>query len=259
MNLTIYQIDAFCNRVFSGNPAAVCPLEEWIDDDIMQKIAAENNLSETAFFVKENDGYHIRWFTPTSEVELCGHATLAAAHVIFKYLNYPESTIRFKSLSGSLSVSRNGKMLSLDFPSYEARQFNIPPDLSSAFNIQPAEILLGNYYLVIFRSEADVRNIEVDFAKLLKLDNGGVVVTGPGKDIDFVSRFFAPKFGINEDPVTGSAHCVLTPYWSKRLAKKTLNARQISERGGELVCMLAGDRVHIAGQVAEYLTGTIKI
>ncbi len=259
MKLRLFQVDAFSDTVFHGNPAAVCPLDSWLDDDTMQKIASENNLSETAFYVKTGTGFHIRWFTPLTEVELCGHATLATAHVIFKHYGYNEPVIPFTSLSGDLTVSREGSLYVLDFPAYVPRECEVPAPLTTAFGITPEAVLLANYYLVIFNSEDQVREVSPDFEALKTLDNGEVIITAPGTEVDFVSRFFAPKAGINEDPVTGSAHCALTPYWTGRLQKEVLTAHQVSKRGGMLKCRLSGNRVHIAGAAADYMEGTIFI
>ncbi len=259
MKLRLYQIDAFTARPFSGNPAAVCPLDTWIDDAAMQDIAAENNLSETAFFVKKGDGYDLRWFTPTVEVDLCGHATLASAFVIMEYIKPSSTNVTFWTKSGELRVKRENDLFVMDFPSQPPVPSDIPGDLAAGLDIQPREVLKSEDYLVILEGEDDVRDCAPDFERLKRLDLRGVIVTAPGRNVDFVSRFFGPGVGINEDPVTGSSHCTLIPYWSKRLGKKKLHALQVSERGGELFCEMQGDRVLIAGKCALYMKGTISL
>ena len=259
MKVKIYQIDAFTDKVFSGNPAAVCPLENWIEDAVMQNIASENNLAETAFFVKENSGYNIRWFTPVTEVELCGHATLASAYVIFNILNTATENITFSSLSGPLFVERDGKKIVLDFPSIPPESCDFPMKLVEALGAEPESVMSCNNYFVIYSSEEEIVSIEPDFKLLSELDLHAVIITAPGRDVDFVSRFFAPKFGIPEDPVTGSAHCTLIPYWADRLNKKRLKARQLSRRGGELFCEDLGKRVKISGYAMNYLEGIIEV
>lgn len=259
MKLKIYQIDAFTSKVFSGNPAAVIPLDDWIDDNIMQNIAQENNLAETAFFIREEDGYYIRWFTPSSEIDLCGHATLASAFVIFNYVNTNADKINFSSKSGPLFVSKQNEKIILDFPSVPPNVCEIPDLLFKALGTKPALVMSCNNYFIVYDSEDEIATIQPDFDLLMKLDLQGVIVTAPGKDVDFISRYFAPKVGIPEDPVTGSAHCTLTPYWSKRLNKSQLTAKQISRRGGELFCEDAKDRIKISGRAVEYLQGTIVI
>ena len=259
MEFRIYQIDAFANKVFSGNPAAVVPLDEWPDDILMQNIAQENNLAETAFFVNEQDVYHIRWFTPTKEVELCGHATLASAYVIFNYHDTGSDKIKFSSKSGPLFVNKEDKRIVLDFPAIPPKACDMPDLIIEALGTKPASVMSCNNYFVIYESEEQVAAIQPDFTLLKKLDLQGVIVTAPAIDVDFISRYFAPKYGIPEDPVTGSAHCTLTPYWAKRLNKTHLTALQISGRGGELFCEDAKDRVKISGNAVEYLHGTIAI
>ena len=259
MKLTSYTLDAFTDRVFGGNPAAVCPLTNWLEDATMQSIAAENNLAETAFFVPEGDGYHIRWFTPTCEVELCGHATLASAYVIFNHLSPQKSRVSFRALGGSLNVTRDGDLLSLDFPSRPPKRAEPPPELIEAIGIQPAEMWMARDYLALLKNEAQVRDLRPDFVKLAGVNMYALIVTAPGDDCDFVSRFFAPNKGINEDPVTGSAHCELIPFWAERLGKVLLHARQISKRGGELFCELRADRVRISGRVSLYSEGIIYV
>ena len=255
--LPIYQIDAFSSQVFSGNPAAVCPLETWIEDSLMQAIARENNLSETAFFVPEGNGYHIRWFTPAAEVDLCGHATLATAFVVFEYFDVPVNQIRFNSRSGELIVEKENDLLAMDFPSQPPMPCEPPDALRAGLQGVPSEILCSEDYFVVFSNEDDIKAMKPDMAELEKLDLRGVIVTAKGKDVDFVSRFFAPKFGIKEDPVTGSSHCALIPYWAHKLGKKELHALQVSNRGGELFCEDRGDRVVIAGRAVKFMEGII--
>jgi PhzF family phenazine biosynthesis protein len=255
----IYQIDAFTDRVFSGNPAAVCPLDTWLEDSLMQAIAQENNLSETAFLVSEKTGYHIRWFTPAAEVDLCGHGTLATAFVLFESLEVPGDRILFNSRSGRLAVEKDGDLLAMDFPSQPPVPCNVPDILKDTFHKAPSEILCSEDYFVVFPDEEDIKTLKPDMEKLAQLDLRGVIVTAEGKETDFVSRFFAPKLGIPEDPVTGSAHCTLIPYWSDRLDKKDLYARQLSGRGGEIFCKDRGERVVIAGRAVKYMEGTIIV
>jgi PhzF family phenazine biosynthesis protein len=257
--VSIYQIDAFTDRVFSGNPAAVCPLDTWLEDSLMQTIAQENNLSETAFMVPEKTGYHIRWFTPTAEVDLCGHGTLATAFVLFEILDIPGDRILFHSRSGRLTVEKDGDLLAMDFPSQSPVPCEVPDILKDAFHKAPSEILCSEDYFVVFPNEEDIKTLDPDMEKLAQLDLRGVIVTAAGKETDFVSRFFAPKLGIPEDPVTGSAHCALIPYWSDRLDKKELHARQLSARGGEIFCKDREERVVIAGRAVKYMEGTISI
>ena len=259
MKITLYQIDAFASGVFAGNPAAVCPLDQWLEDDLMQAIAMENNLSETAFFVPSGRGYHIRWFTPASEVDLCGHATLASAYVLFTYLDPSMTKVAFHSRSGLLTVSKQGDLLSMDFPSQPPVPCQAPAELIEALGKKPSEVLRSQDYFVLFPGEEDLRTLDPDMLLLKKVDLRGVTVTARGKDVDFVSRFFAPKYGVNEDPVTGSAHCALVPYWAAKLGKKELHARQISKRGGELFCKDEGDRIIISGRAAAYMQGVITV
>ena len=260
MKIPIYQIDAFTNKVFSGNPAAVCPLNDWLDDATLQLIAAENNLSETAFFVKQNDCFELRWFTPTMEVDLCGHATLASAFVIFNYLESALNKISFKTTkAGTLVVKRENGLIAMDFPSRKAQPGKTSNVLIQAFKLKPSEVLLARDYLVVFESEEKIKSLQPDMNRIMSLDSLGVIVTAPGTKSDFVSRFFAPKAGISEDPVTGSAHSTLIPYWSERLNKKELHAFQISPRGGELFCEDLGDRVKIAGNAVLFLEGVIYL
>ena len=260
MNLTIYQLDAFTNKVFAGNPAAVVPLTEWIADELMQKIAAENNLAETAFYVAEGEQFHIRWFTPTVEVNLCGHATLATAYTIFEYAKYPKTTIAFKSKSGILKVEKKGDLLELDFPVDMPVVAETPEELIEGLGIKPQETLKGiTDYFLVFENESQVKALTPDFKTIAKVKCRGIIVTAKGDEVDFVSRFFGPQSGIDEDPVTGSAHTTLTPYWAEKLGKNILTAKQISARGGELLCTLTGDRVKMAGHVAPYLIGQIIV
>lgn len=261
MRIRLYQVDAFTDRVFGGNPAAVCILDEWLDDRLMQNIAAENNLSETAFAVNNDGEYKIMWFTPNSEVDLCGHATLASAHVLFEHYHFPGDKINFQSIKrGKLSVLREGDLLSLDFPADPPEKIDKPKKLVDAMGKPAVEYYRGSSdYLLLFDNQRDIEEISPNFALLAEVDTRGVIVTAKGDETDFVSRFFAPKLEINEDPVTGSAHTTLTPFWSGRLNKKHLTARQLSRRKGDLKCKLLGSRVHITGKAVTYLTGEIEI
>lgn len=265
--LKIYQIDAFAAELFRGNPAAIVPLEEWLGDEKMQSIAAENNLAETAFFVPDEAGFHLRWFTPTQEVNLCGHATLAAAFVVFNELAYRGPKIKFSTLSGTLEVKRDddrgSAMLSMDFPRRATRECESVPDLlPRGLGAAPREVLVAdddtNYYAV-YASESEVRQVRPDFSLLEKLHPYGVSITAPGDEVDFVSRYFAPSYGIPEDPVTGSTHCALTPYWAGKLSKSKMRARQISSRVGELFVEDHAGRVAIAGRAVKYLDGIIFV
>ena len=255
--IPVYQVDAFASRVFTGNPAAVCPLDKWLPDEQMQAIAAENNLAETAFFVKNGEGYHLRWFTPTVEVDLCGHATLASGFVIMNPLTPSAKSVQFSTQSGKLVVTRDGDLLSLDFPTRVPLECQVHPELVMAMGGEAQTVLAAREYLVVYVTEDEVRSLTPDMNILAKVDRFAVIATAPGKDVDFISRFFAPKQGIPEDPVTGSAHCTLIPYWSKRLGKKKLHAYQASPRGGELWCEDRGDRVIIRGKAIQFLEGTI--
>lgn len=264
MNIPIYQADAFTDTLFGGNPAAICPLQEWLPDAVMQKIAAENNLSETAFFVKTDKGFLLRWFTPEMEIDLCGHATLASAHILFTELGYTGPAIHFDTLkAGVLTVTRDADKYTLDFPSRPPQPVNaLPMGLINALGGKiPVEVLKAQNYLVVYETEDDVRNLKPDFNLLAKIDTLGVIVTAEGNDdnIDFVSRFFAPSAGINEDPVTGSAHCNLIPYWADVLEKEQLHTCQVSARTGELWCELKGDRVLMSGKATTYLKGEIVL
>lgn len=256
---TIFQVDAFTSRLFGGNPAAVCPLETWLEDETMQKLAAENNLSETAFFVKEEDSYHLRWFTPEFEIDLCGHATLASAFVLFNCLNYTQEVIRFTTKSGILEVRKKGDLIELNFPSRVPEECEAPNVLLKGFNLLPSKVLKSRDYFLVYENEALITQIVPDFKYLNQLDTIGVIVTAASKEIDFVSRFFVPNSVIGEDPVTGSAHCNLIPYWAKELNKTTLSAKQLSAREGELFCEYKGDRVTMAGNAVLYLKGEIYL
>lgn len=261
MRLPLYQVDAFTDRVFGGNPAAVCPLDSWIDDAVMQAIALENNLSETAFFVRRGEVYELRWFTPAVEVDLCGHATLGSAWVIFNRIDPDRREIRFHTRSGVLTVRRDGETLTMDLPANPPRLVEAVPGLAEALGKAPQQVLAtGGHYLAVYDRAAAVRDLAPHAAALIALDRLGIIVTAPGEDaVDFVSRYFAPRKGVMEDPVTGAAHCVLTPYWAERLGKEALTARQISRRGGALGCRLRSDRVELSGRVAPYMQGTIEI
>jgi PhzF family phenazine biosynthesis protein len=261
MKLKLYQVDAFTDRVFAGNPAAVCPLDRWLADHLMQNIAMENNLAETAFFVRNGDRFEIRWFTPTIEIDLCGHATLASAFVLFNIEGFSGDTIEFHShRSGSLRVTREEALLTLDFPTDQYSKVPLTDDLKSGFDVAPVEAYKGRSdYLLVFDSEEQVANLRPDFSLIRKIKARGVIATARGNEVDFVSRFFGPQSGIDEDPVTGSAHTTLTPFWYERTGKKTMSARQLSSRGGTLTCTFDHDRVRISGNARLYLTGEIEV
>ncbi|MBL8176076.1 MAG: PhzF family phenazine biosynthesis protein [Bryobacterales bacterium] len=259
MRISIYQVDAFAAVPFTGNPAAICPLDEWLPDPLMQAIAAENNLAETAFFVREAGAYRLRWFTPAVEVDLCGHATLASAYILWEKLGFAGDVVTFETRSGVLHVTRDHDIIALDFPSRPPAACEVHPALLAALGGAPREVLAARDYFVVFDSQAEVEALTPNFAALSKVDRFAVIATAPGDEHDFVSRFFAPAQGIDEDPVTGSAHCTLTPYWSARLAKPKLKAKQISPRGGVLLCEDRGDRVSIAGKAVLYLEGSISV
>lgn len=261
MKIPIYQVDAFTSQVFSGNPAAVCLLENWLDDSLLQAIAAENNLSETAFLVRSKDGFDLRWFTPLVEVDLCGHATLASACVLFDCKNWPDESIRFQTRkSGQLAVTKHNGFLEMDFPKRPPVPMELPEGLTEALGIRPKEVLGSEEdLLVVLEREQSVRDLIPDISGLARMKHRGIIVTARGQQCDFVSRFFAPRFGIPEDPVTGSAHCVLIPYWAEILAKQKLHAFQVSKRGGELFCSNHGKRVHIAGRAVLFLEGMISL
>ncbi|MFD0941669.1 PhzF family phenazine biosynthesis protein [Pedobacter boryungensis] len=261
MKLQIYQADAFTDQLFGGNPAAIVPLKEWLSAPLMQKIAAENNLAETAFFVPQGENFELRWFTPEVEIDLCGHATLATAHILFTELGYTKDIIHFHTLkAGTLAVSKTDDVYTLDFPSRPLETCDAPNGLLEALgNTNAVEVLKLRDYVVVYKTEAEIANLKPDFNALLKVDAFAITVTSKGDNSDFVSRFFAPAAGINEDPVTGSAHCNLIPYWSEKLGKTKLHAFQISERRGELWCELKADRVLMAGNAVTYLRGEIYI
>lgn len=260
MNLTIYQVDAFTREVFKGNPAAVCPLDEWIDAELMQRIALENNLAETAFFVKKGDVYEIRWFTPLAEIDLCGHATVASGFLLFDILKAENEIIKFHShKSGELSVEKKGDRLILDFPSRPVSPTAAPDGLIEAIGKAPKEVFRARDYFLVYESEQEILDIAPNFSELVKIPTHAVIVTAKGDSADFVSRFFAPEVGIPEDPVTGSAHCNLIPFWAERLGKNEMFARQLSARGGEIFCELRGDRVGIGGNAVLYMKGEIYV
>jgi len=236
----------------------VCPLDEWLDDAVLQAIAAENNPSETAFFVPNGQGYDLRWFTPAAEVDLCGHATLASAFVLFEHLGHAAETVAFETRSGTLIVRRQEGLLVMDFPASMPEPCDAPPGLVEGLGRTPAEVRAAADYVVVFEDEAVIRDLKPDFGRLRHIRRRGVCVTAPGDEFDFVSRFFAPRFGIDEDPVTGSAHCQLAPYWAARLGKSRLRARQISQRGGEVLCELREDRVLLSGSAVLFSEGTIE-
>jgi len=256
----MYQVDAFAEEVFQGNPAAVIPLDEWLPDDTMQKLAMENNLSETAFFCPSEQGYKIRWFTPLAEVALCGHATLASAHVLFHHLGFPENEIHFESQSGLLLVKKDLDRIVLNFPASKVESKFMPPSLKTAFGVHPQEAFVGrDDMMLIFKKEEDILNLAPDFSKIIESNVRGIICTARSEKYDFVSRFFAPAVGVNEDPVTGSAHTMLIPYWAKQLKKSELTAKQVSKRSGILYCKDLGDRVEIGGKAVTYLVGQIEL
>lgn len=257
MRIKQYQVDAFATRAFEGNPAAVCPLDSWLDDALLQAIAEENNLSETAFFVPSEKGYRLRWFTPVKEVDLCGHATLATAHILFEKLGYARPVITFETRSGDLFVKKSGQQLEMDFPASSLTPCEISATLVEGLGQRPIEVWAAEDYVAVFDSEATVRAITPDQALLGQLDLRCVVITAPGSEVDFVSRVFGPKFGIPEDPVTGSAHCELAPYWASRLGKTVLSARQVSRRGGSLACEVKADRVILTGRALTVMEAEI--
>lgn len=261
MKLPIFQIDAFTQKTFGGNPAAICPLYEWLPAETMQRIAAENNLSETAFFTGgENLEYELRWFTPTFEIDLCGHATLATAYLILEVWQTIGTTVKFQTKSGLLTVERRGDLFELDFPSRPAEICEPPEGLIEAIGKEPKEVLKARDYMLVYETEREIREIKPNFNALAEIPTHAVIVTAKGSgDADFVSRFFAPEAGVPEDPVTGSAHCTLIPYWAEKTGKTKMFARQISQRGGELFCELAGNRVKIGGHAALYLKGEIYV
>ncbi|MBN1988770.1 MAG: PhzF family phenazine biosynthesis protein [Bacteroidales bacterium] len=261
LTLPIYQVDAFTSKVFKGNSACVVMLEEWLPNSTMLNIAKENGVAETAFFTRNKDHFHLRWFTPDIEMDLCGHATLATAHVVFNHLGYKGQHILFKSVSGDLAVGRNGELLVLDFPHRKPVPAELPVEIAESLNIQPKEVLLARDYVLVYETQEEVEAIAPNRRLIdrINLDPGGVIVTSPGKEADFVSRFFTPQATIFEDPVTGSAHCSLVPLWAERLGKKDLHAQQLSQRSGELYCTDLGNRVLIKGNAVTFLEGTIRV
>ena len=259
MNLKMFQVDAFTDRVFGGNPAAVCPLEAWLDDSLLQAIAEENNLSETAFVVAAGDAFELRWFTPEAEVDLCGHATLAAAHVLFTHLAYAKPEVVFHTRSGPLMVKRGEQAYSMDFPAALPVAVDAPQELIDGLGNRPKEVLAAFDYVAVFESEDDIKSLTPDFVKLNALGLRGVIATAPGTKVDFVSRCFFPKLRVNEDPVTGSAHCELAPYWAKHLGENQLSAYQLSKRGGRVDCEVKGDRVLLTGSCVDFMTAEVRI
>jgi predicted PhzF superfamily epimerase YddE/YHI9 len=259
MKLPLYQVDAFTRRMFGGNPAAVVLLDEWLPDQMLQAIAAENNLAETAFVIPRSDVSPLRWFTPGMEVDLCGHATLATAYVLFRHRFPSLDRVTFSTRSGDLIVARDGNVLSMDFPSRPGRPVEVTDQIVSALGARPREALLARDLLVVFEREEEVRAFRPDFDRIAALDAFALIISAPGETVDFVSRFFAPRAGVPEDPVTGSAHCTLVPYWAARLGKHKLAAKQLSARGGDLSCELRGDRLIISGNAIEYLRGEIDV
>jgi PhzF family phenazine biosynthesis protein len=260
MRVPIYIVDSFTNRLFAGNPAAVCPLQDWPDDALLQSIAAENNLSETAFYVRAGERYTLRWFTPTVEVDLCGHATLASAHIILRQDGAVKDAVVFDTRSGPLTVMKEGERLAMDFPIREVVEVEHDEAIDQALGVSALEVYRSKpNLLVILGSEDEVRQLQPDLSSVERLDCNGVIVSAAGRDVDFVSRYFGPRVGLPEDPVTGSAHCTLVPYWGRRLRKSTLHAHQLSARGGELFCEMLGERVKIAGEAVTYAEGVIKL
>jgi predicted PhzF superfamily epimerase YddE/YHI9 len=260
MRIPYFHVDAFASRQFEGNPAGVCLLQNWLPDKLLRNIAMENNLSETAFLVPAPEGWNLRWFTPEVEVDLCGHATLAAAFVLFVCREHPESVVHFQSRSGPLCVRREGAdLFVLDFPSWPGTAIEPPTELIEAFGSRPDEVYRARDYMAVFKTEEVVELLQPKMSSLLKLDCTGIIATAPGKTHDFVSRFFAPRVGVPEDPVTGSAHCTLAPYWARRLGKTKLRAAQLSRRRGELQCEVRGERVLLQGQALLHLRGEIEL
>ena len=261
MIITMYQVDAFASEVFKGNPAAICVLGEWLDDSILQNIAAENNLAETAFIIKTAAGYDLRWFTPAVEIDLCGHATLASAYVIFKFLEPELRQVAFQTMSGQLDVTMDDEQkLSMDFPARAPERIEMNDLHEQAFGIKPLEVWQSRDLLVLFESEAQIKDLQPNLDKISEIKNSfAVIATAKGDEADFVSRFFAPNAGIPEDPVTGSAHCTLVPFWADKLDKNTLHAKQLSKRGGELFCKSNGDRVEMSGYASLFFKGEIYL
>lgn len=259
MRIPYFHVDAFAREPFQGNPAGVCLLEDWLSEDLMKRIALENRHSETAFVVERDGAFHLRWFTPVREVQLCGHATLASAFVLFERRGFAGTTLRFETASGPLIVEREGSRFVLDLPVRPTEPCEPPEALSRALGCQPRETRRARAFLAVLENEAAVRDLQPDLRAVEELDAAGLIITAPGLEVDFVSRYFAPKLGVPEDPVTGSAHCALVPYWAERLGKTQLEARQLSTRGGELCCELRGDRVRLGGSAVGYLSGTIEV
>jgi PhzF family phenazine biosynthesis protein len=260
MEIDLYQIDAFAEKVFHGNPASVCPLDDWLPENVMQLIAMENNQAETAFFVSVGDRFDIRWFTPSTEVSLCGHATLAAAFVIFQSHPSRGPAIEFNSRSGLLRVLKEGDLLTLDFPADQPSKVPAPYGLIAAMGLKPRDVYKGKTdYMLVYSSAEEIENLRPEMERVAEVPARGIIVTAPGRDVDFVSRFFAPQSGIPEDPVTGSAHTTLTPYWAGRLGRNELSAKQLSKRGGWLRCRLVGKRVEISGRAHAYMAGKIHL
>ncbi len=257
--IPLYQLDAFTDRPFGGNPAAVCPLDAWLPDDIMQSIALENNLSETAFYVPEGNGFRLRWFTPEIEVDLCGHATLATASLILEKLQPDRPSVSFETRSGTLTVEREGDLLVMDFPTLPAKEVAVPEGLSDAIGVKPVKFLRAIKNMAVLKNEAEVRAVSPDFDYIKKMQGMGLIITAPGDESDCASRFFAPYAGINEDPVTGSAHCTIVPYWAEQLGKEEIHARQVSSRSGDLFCRLAGGRVLMGGKARLVVEGTFHL
>ena len=260
MKLPLYQIDAFTSKVFGGNPAAVCPLEKWLPDSTLQKIAAENNLSETAFFVPKGDDYELRWLTPATEVDLCGHATLASSYVLFELMNYKHKTLKFHTRSGILTVEKSEGGYTMNLPVNNYKETEVTPLLSRAVGIKPLHAVIGkNILMAEIGSEKELRSLIPEIYTVMQVHPHGLIITAKGDTVDFVSRSFFPNLGINEDPVTGASHTLLTPYWVAKLGKTSMKAQQLSKRGGDLHCTLSGDRVEIGGQAVLYLKGEIEV
>ena len=261
MTYSVYQVDAFTTSIFKGNPACVVPLDKWLEDEILLNIAKENAVPETAFFVQDKDTIHLRWFTPDLEMDLCGHATLATAHVIKKHLQNPESNLIFMTLSGKVSVNVEKDYYFLNFPSRMPVKAELPSNLEKSLSKKPQEVFKSRDFVLVYENLEDVKNIQIErnIFDTLNLGTGGVIITAPGDNVDFVSRFFTPRATLLEDPVTGSAHCSLIPYWAKKLNKQEMQAKQLSQRGGELLCHNLGDRVLIGGKARTYLKGAFKI
>lgn len=260
MKLALYQVDAFTNKIFGGNPAAVCPLDKWLPDAVMQKIAAENNVSETAFFIPKDGDYELRWFTPTTEVDLCGHATLASSYVLFEILKYHEKTLRFHTRSGVLSVEKTAEGFKMNLPADKPQETEVTPLLTRAVGVKPIQAIKGkNILMAVISSESELRSLIPEIYTVMQVHRHGLIITAKGDQVDFVSRSFFPNMGINEDPVTGASHTLLTPYWSTKLGKTSMKAQQLSKRCGDLQCTLVGDRVEISGQAVLYLSGEIEI